>query len=57
TIKMDAQDKELQSRAKQPTLDLDDDDMPMSREEEVKFMQTFRKNSNRDNWRSCGRND
>ncbi|GJT07596.1 hypothetical protein Tco_0842058 [Tanacetum coccineum] len=29
TIKMDAQYKELQSRAKQPTLDLDDDDMPM----------------------------
>ncbi|GJQ93732.1 reverse transcriptase domain-containing protein [Tanacetum coccineum] len=44
TIKMDAQDKELQSRAKQPTLDLDDDDMLMSREEEVKFMQTFPKN-------------
>ncbi|GJW51608.1 reverse transcriptase domain-containing protein [Tanacetum coccineum] len=30
TIKMDAQHKELQSRAKQPTSDLDDDDMPMS---------------------------
>ncbi|GKA44755.1 reverse transcriptase domain-containing protein, partial [Tanacetum coccineum] len=43
TIKMDAQYKELQSRAKQPTPDLDDDDMPMSREEEAKFMQTFRK--------------
>ncbi|GJR53659.1 hypothetical protein Tco_1404180 [Tanacetum coccineum] len=41
TIKMDAQYKELQSRAKQLTLDLDDDDMPMSREEEAKFMQTF----------------
>ncbi|GJV12596.1 reverse transcriptase domain-containing protein [Tanacetum coccineum] len=42
TIKMDAQYKELQSRAKQPTPDLDDDDMPMSREEEeAKFMQTF----------------
>ncbi|GJX64394.1 hypothetical protein Tco_0298737 [Tanacetum coccineum] len=40
TIKMDAQYKELQSRAKQPTPDLDDD-MPMSREEEAKFMQTF----------------
>ncbi|GJV41338.1 putative ribonuclease H-like domain-containing protein [Tanacetum coccineum] len=41
TIKMDAQYKELQSRAKQPILDLDDDDMPMSREEEAKAMQTF----------------
>ncbi|GJX55501.1 hypothetical protein Tco_0285398 [Tanacetum coccineum] len=29
TIKMDAQYKELQSRAKQPTLDLDDDDRPI----------------------------
>ncbi|GJR08189.1 reverse transcriptase domain-containing protein [Tanacetum coccineum] len=67
TIKMDAQYKELQSRAKQPTPDLDDDDMPMSREEEAKFMQTFRKtrfyndyrdrDSNHDNWRSSGRND
>nr|GEZ99666.1 reverse transcriptase domain-containing protein [Tanacetum cinerariifolium] len=33
--------KELQSRAKQPTPDLDDDDIPMSWEEEAKFMQTF----------------
>ncbi|GJW31318.1 hypothetical protein Tco_0051350 [Tanacetum coccineum] len=59
--------EELQSRAKQPTPDLDDDDIPMSREEEAKFMQTFRKtrfyndyrdrDSNRDNWRSSGRND
>ncbi|GKA77943.1 reverse transcriptase domain-containing protein [Tanacetum coccineum] len=67
TIKIDAQYKELQSRVKQPTPDLDDDDTPMSREEEAKFMQTFRKtrfyndyrdrNSNRDNWRSSGRND
>ncbi|GKB31760.1 hypothetical protein Tco_0871161 [Tanacetum coccineum] len=67
TIKIDAQYKELQSRAKQLTPDLDDDDMPMSREEEAKFMQTFRKTrfyndyrngeSNRDNWRSNGRND
>ncbi|GKB71128.1 hypothetical protein Tco_0932540 [Tanacetum coccineum] len=31
TIKMDAQYKELQSRAKQSTPDLDDDDIPMSR--------------------------
>nr|GFD26545.1 reverse transcriptase domain-containing protein [Tanacetum cinerariifolium] len=37
TIKMDAQYEELQSRAKQPTPDLDEDDMPMSREEEAKF--------------------
>ncbi|GJU84226.1 reverse transcriptase domain-containing protein [Tanacetum coccineum] len=67
TIKMDAQYKELQSRAKKPTPDLDDDDIPMSREEEAKFMQTFRKthfyndyrdrDSNRDNWRSSRRND
>ncbi|GKF04587.1 hypothetical protein Tco_0035255 [Tanacetum coccineum] len=41
TIKMDAQYKEIQSRAKQPTPNLDDDDMLMSREEETKFMQTF----------------
>ncbi|GKD65557.1 hypothetical protein Tco_1307665, partial [Tanacetum coccineum] len=38
TIKMDAQYKELQSRAKQPTSDLNDDDMPMYHEEEAKFM-------------------
>ncbi|GJV39688.1 reverse transcriptase domain-containing protein [Tanacetum coccineum] len=41
TTKMDAQYKELQSCAKQPTPDLDKDDMPMCREEETKFMQTF----------------
>ncbi|GJY70188.1 hypothetical protein Tco_0473891 [Tanacetum coccineum] len=67
TIQMDAQYKELQSRAKQPTLDLNNDEMPMSREEEAKFMQTFHKthfyndyrdrDSNRDNWRSSGQND
>ncbi|GKB37010.1 hypothetical protein Tco_0881952, partial [Tanacetum coccineum] len=68
TIKMDAQYKELQSRAKkQPIPDLDEDDMPMSREEEAKFMQTFRKtrfyndyrdrDSNHDNWRLSERND
>ncbi|GJU22833.1 hypothetical protein Tco_1156175 [Tanacetum coccineum] len=60
TIKMDAQYKEFQSRSKKPTPDLDDDDMPMSHEEEAKFMQTFCKthfyndyrdrDSNRDNW-------
>ncbi|GJS69645.1 reverse transcriptase domain-containing protein [Tanacetum coccineum] len=62
TLKMDAQYKELQSKAKKTKPDLDEDDIPMSREEEVKFMQTFRKtrfyndyqdrDSNRDNWRS-----
>ncbi|GKA74770.1 reverse transcriptase domain-containing protein [Tanacetum coccineum] len=36
TIKMDAQYKELQSRAKQPTPYLDDDDMPMSHEKEAR---------------------
>nr|GEV97576.1 hypothetical protein [Tanacetum cinerariifolium] len=39
TVKMDAQYKEIQSRSKQPNLD--NDDIPMSREEEAKFMQTF----------------
>ncbi|GKD16124.1 hypothetical protein Tco_1205282 [Tanacetum coccineum] len=43
TIKKDAHYKELQSCAKQPIPDLDDDDTPMSLEEEAKFMQTFRK--------------
>ncbi|GJS86746.1 reverse transcriptase domain-containing protein [Tanacetum coccineum] len=67
TIKIDAQYKELQSRAKQPTPDHDDDDMPMSREKEDKFMQTFCKTHfyndyhdrdlNRDNCRSSERND
>ncbi|GJU43214.1 hypothetical protein Tco_1200480 [Tanacetum coccineum] len=47
--------------------DLDEDDIPMSREEEAKFMQTFRKTHfyndyrdrdlNSNNWRSSGRND
>ncbi|GJW04368.1 hypothetical protein Tco_1563224 [Tanacetum coccineum] len=41
TVKMDAQYKYFQSRLKQPNLD--DDDIPMSREEEAKFMQTFRR--------------
>ncbi|GJW67518.1 reverse transcriptase domain-containing protein [Tanacetum coccineum] len=62
TLKMDAQYKELQNHAKKTKPDLDEDDIPMSREEEAKFMQTFRKtrfyndyrdrDSNRDNWRS-----
>nr|GEX83440.1 hypothetical protein [Tanacetum cinerariifolium] len=66
-IKMNAQYKELQFRTKKSTPDLDADDMPMSREEEAKFMQTIRKTHfyndyrdqdwNRDNWRSSGRND
>nr|GEX85272.1 reverse transcriptase domain-containing protein [Tanacetum cinerariifolium] len=65
TMKMDAQYKDFQSRSKQSKLD--DDDIPMSREEESKFMQTFcrtcfnndyrDRDSNRDNWRSSGRND
>ncbi|GJU98324.1 reverse transcriptase domain-containing protein [Tanacetum coccineum] len=41
TMKMDAQYKELQSHAKQPTPDLNEDDIPMSYDEEAKFMQTF----------------
>nr|GEX40884.1 reverse transcriptase domain-containing protein [Tanacetum cinerariifolium] len=48
TKKMDAQYKEIQSRAKcshyrgnHSTVDCNDDDTPMSREEEVKFMKTF----------------
>ncbi|GJY90090.1 hypothetical protein Tco_0505286, partial [Tanacetum coccineum] len=62
TLKMDAQYKELQSSAKNTKPDLDEDDIPMSHEEETKFMQTFRKthfyydygdrDSNRNNWRS-----
>ncbi|GJV04238.1 reverse transcriptase domain-containing protein [Tanacetum coccineum] len=61
-LKMDAQYKELQNHAKKTKPDLDEDDIPMSREEEAKFMQTFSKtrfyndyrdrDSNRDNWRS-----
>nr|GEV44301.1 reverse transcriptase domain-containing protein [Tanacetum cinerariifolium] len=39
TMKMDAQYKDFQSRSKQPNLD--HDDIPMSREEEAKFMQIF----------------
>ncbi|GKF23510.1 hypothetical protein Tco_0075832 [Tanacetum coccineum] len=60
TLNMDAQYKELQSNAKKTKPDLNEDDIPMSREEEAKFMQTFRKtrfyndyrdrDSNHDNW-------
>ncbi|GJZ69170.1 reverse transcriptase domain-containing protein [Tanacetum coccineum] len=41
TLKMDAQYKELQNHAKKTKPD--EDDTPISREEEAKFMQTFRK--------------
>ncbi|GJT99556.1 hypothetical protein Tco_1109895 [Tanacetum coccineum] len=67
TMKMDAQYKELQSRSNNSNSDCNDDDIPMSREEEAKFMQTFRRTCfyndyrdcdlNHDNWRSSGRND
>ncbi|GJR02701.1 reverse transcriptase domain-containing protein [Tanacetum coccineum] len=62
TLKMDAQYKELQTHSKKTKPDLDEDDITMSREEEAKFMQTFRKthfyndyhdrDSNHDNWHS-----
>nr|GEU42295.1 reverse transcriptase domain-containing protein [Tanacetum cinerariifolium] len=65
TMKMDDQYKDFQSRSNQSNLR--DDDLPMSREEEAKFMQTFcrtrfyndyrDRDSNCDNWRSSGRND
>ncbi|GJS07643.1 hypothetical protein Tco_0364439 [Tanacetum coccineum] len=67
TMKMDAQYKEFQSRSRQLNPDDNDADIPMSREEEAKFMQTFRRtrfyndyrdrDSNRDNWRLSERND
>ncbi|GKC84052.1 hypothetical protein Tco_1139769 [Tanacetum coccineum] len=67
TMKMDAQYKEFQSRSKQPNPDHNDDEKPMSPEEEANFMQTFHRtrfyndyrdrDSSRDNWRSSGRND
>ncbi|GJU44880.1 hypothetical protein Tco_1202146 [Tanacetum coccineum] len=41
TVAFADEGSELQSRAKQPTPDLNDDDIPMSHEEEAKFMQTF----------------
>ncbi|GJW03587.1 reverse transcriptase domain-containing protein [Tanacetum coccineum] len=41
TMKMDAHYKELHSQSKQSTPDENVDDLPMSREEEAKFMQTF----------------
>ncbi|GKD44285.1 reverse transcriptase domain-containing protein [Tanacetum coccineum] len=67
TMKMEAQYKELQSRSNHSNPDCNDDDIPMSCEEEAKFMQTFcrtcfyndyrDRDSNRDNWRSSRRND
>ncbi|GJR91951.1 reverse transcriptase domain-containing protein [Tanacetum coccineum] len=67
TMKMDAQYKEFQFRSKQPNPDHDDDDTPMSHEEEAKFIQTFRRTRfyndyrdrelNRNNWCSSRRND
>ncbi|GJR72157.1 hypothetical protein Tco_0084522 [Tanacetum coccineum] len=66
TMKMDAQDKDFQSRSKQPNPDHNDDDIPMSHEE-AEFIQTFRRTRfyndyrdrdlNRDYWRLSGRND
>ncbi|GJT94687.1 hypothetical protein Tco_1090205 [Tanacetum coccineum] len=73
TMKMDAQYKEIQSHAKcnhcrgnHSTTDYNDDDTPMSREEEANFMQTFQhtrfyndysdRDSNCDNWRASERN-
>nr|GEX37179.1 reverse transcriptase domain-containing protein [Tanacetum cinerariifolium] len=60
TLKIDAVYKELQTHAKKTNPDLNKDDIPMSREKEAKFMQTFRKthfyndyhdrDSNRENW-------
>ncbi|GJY30316.1 reverse transcriptase domain-containing protein [Tanacetum coccineum] len=41
TLKMDAEYKELQTNSKKTKLDLDEDDTPVSREDEAKFMQTF----------------
>ncbi|GJV52658.1 reverse transcriptase domain-containing protein [Tanacetum coccineum] len=46
TMKMDARYKELQSRAKQPTFDLNDDDIPMSCEEEANNTQPNPRGSN-----------
>ncbi|GJU78233.1 hypothetical protein Tco_1275303 [Tanacetum coccineum] len=67
TMKIDAQYKEFQSHSKQPNPNHNDDDTPMSREEEDKFMQTLCRtcfyndyrdhDSNRDNWHSSRRND
>nr|GEV30965.1 reverse transcriptase domain-containing protein [Tanacetum cinerariifolium] len=47
TLKIDAQYKELQFNAKKTKPDLDDDDTPVSREEEAKFMQTVMEEDNK----------
>ncbi|GJZ04806.1 reverse transcriptase domain-containing protein [Tanacetum coccineum] len=47
TMKKDAQYKELQSRPKEPIPDHNDDNTPLSREEEAKFMQTFHRSSSK----------
>ncbi|GJU20662.1 reverse transcriptase domain-containing protein [Tanacetum coccineum] len=52
TMKIDAQYKEFQSRSKQ--LNPDDDDIPMSHEEEAKFMQTFRRTRFYNDYRDSG---
>nr|GEY84304.1 reverse transcriptase domain-containing protein [Tanacetum cinerariifolium] len=74
TMTIDAQYKEMKSftdcnhcGGNHLTADCNDDDTPMSREEEAKFTQTFRRthfyndyhdrDSNRDSWHSSGRND
>ncbi|GKC08849.1 hypothetical protein Tco_1000459, partial [Tanacetum coccineum] len=45
TLKMDAQYKELQTHAKKTKPDLDEDDIPMSREEEAKLLETKKSRS------------
>nr|GEU83280.1 reverse transcriptase domain-containing protein [Tanacetum cinerariifolium] len=50
TLKMDAQYKELQTYAKKTKPGLNEDDIPMSREEEAKFMQTFSRMPNYGNF-------
>ncbi|GKE06028.1 reverse transcriptase domain-containing protein, partial [Tanacetum coccineum] len=67
TMKMDAQYKELQSYSNHLIHEYEEDDKPMSPEAKAKFMQTFRltrfynnyndRDSNRNNWRSNGRNN
>ncbi|GKD73360.1 hypothetical protein Tco_1331642 [Tanacetum coccineum] len=63
TMKMDAQYKEIQSRAKcnrcggnHSTTSSSDDDTPMSRKEEAKFMQTFRCTRFYNDYRDCDSN-
>ena len=47
-LKMDAQYKELKTRN---TSDTEEDDIPMTKEEEAKFMQTFRRTRFYNNYR------